>query len=95
MVAGLQIENSQALLDALLELKTEIESDFGDTLDWSQRLCRNPGTQNRKFIFASRRGSIQCMECELQEIGEWHIDTLLKLDEVFTPRIAGCPAGIS
>lgn len=58
VVAGLQIENSQALLDALLELKTEIESDFGDSLDWSRRLCRSPGTQNRKFIFASRRGSI-------------------------------------
>ena len=87
VVAGLQIRESQALLDAMRELKTEIESDFGDTLDWSQRLCDNPKTQNRKFIFASRRGNISLPETELQEIGEWHIDTLLKLDKAFTPRI--------
>ena len=87
VVAGLHIRESQVLLDALHELKAEIECDFGYTLDWSQRLCRNPGRQKRKFIFASRGGSIHSPEHELLEIGEWHIETLLKLDEVFTPRI--------
>ena len=38
-------------------------------------------------VFVSRNGSIQSPEGELQEIGEWHIETLLKLNEVFTPRI--------
>ena len=89
VTAGLQIEqeHSQALLDELRELKAEIESDFGGVLDWSQRLCRNPEKQQRKFIFVSRHGSIQSPVHELQEIGEWHIDTLLKLDKAFTPRI--------
>ena len=87
IVAGFHIRESQVLLDTLHKLKTEIESDFGGTLDWTQRLCRNPKTQKRKLIFVSRNGSIQSPERELQEIGEWHIETLLKLNQVFTPRI--------
>ena len=87
VVAGLLIRESQPLLNALHKLKREIEADFGDTLDWSQRLCRNAKSQKRKIIFASRRGNIQSAQAELQEISEWHIETLLKLNEVFTPRI--------
>ena len=87
VVAGLHIRESQILLDSLHKLRAEIESDFGGTLDWTQRLCRNPKTQKRKLIFASHSGSIQSPEAELQEIGEWHIETLLKLNEAFTQRI--------
>lgn len=87
VAAGLHIRESQILLDALHKLKAEIESDFGGTLDWTQRLSRNPKTQKRKLIFVSRNGSIQSPGRESQEVGEWHIETLLKLNEVFTPRI--------
>ena len=87
VMAGFHIRESQALLDTLHKLKTEVESNFGDKLDWTQRLCRNPKTQKRKLIFVSRNGSIQSPEHELQEIGEWHIETLLKLNQVFTPII--------
>lgn len=86
VVTGLDIRN-QALYHTIKNLKGEIESDFGGTLDWSQRLCRNPKTQKRKFVFTRHLGSIQSPEHELQEIAEWHIETLLKLDEVFTHRI--------
>ena len=68
VVAGLHIRESQALLNALRELKAEIETDFGDTLDWSQKLCRSP-RQKRKFVFASRRGSIQSSERRVA--GNW------------------------
>lgn len=87
IVAGLLIRENQALFDVIQELKAEIESDFGSELDWSQRLCRNPKKQKRRFVFALHPRSIQSLEHELQEIAEWHIETLLKLDEVFTPRI--------
>lgn len=86
IVAGLIIRQNQALFNAIHELRAEIESDFGSVLDWTQRLCRDPG-QRRKFVFTSRPGSIQSLEDELLEISEWHIATLLKLDEAFTHRI--------
>ena len=87
VVAGFHIRESEELFNALYNLKAEIESNFGGALDWTQRLCRNPKTQKRRLIFASRNGSIQSSESELREIGEWHIETLIKLAEVFTPKI--------
>ena len=87
VVAGFHIRESEELFNALYNLKAEIGSDFGGALDWTQRLCRNPKTQKRRLVFASRNGSIQSSEAELQEIGEWHIETMLKLSEAFTPIV--------
>ena len=52
-------------------LKSEIESDFGGTLNWSQRLNRAPERDRKRQIFSSCRGSIESPENELKEIGEW------------------------
>ena len=87
-VAGmLVIRDNHELFEYLCGLKSEIESDFGGTLDWSQRLNRAPETDRKRQTFASYRGSIESPEQKLKEIGEWHIETLIKLNEVFAPRI--------
>ena len=87
-VAGmLTIRDNHELFEYLCGLKSEIESDFGSTLDWSQRLNRDPERARKRQTFASRSGSIESPEHELKEIGEWHIETLIKLNEAFAPRI--------
>ena len=81
------IRDNHELFEYLCGLKSEIESDFGGTLDWSQRLNRDPKRDKKRQTFASCRGNILLPESKLQEIGEWQIDTLLKLDSAFAPRI--------
>lgn len=83
----LAIYNDRELFGYLNERKSEIESDFGDALDWSQSLNRDPERYKKRQTFASRRGSIKSPERELKEIGEWHIEILIKLNEAFAPRI--------
>ena len=87
VAAMLVIRDNHELFEYLFGLKSEIESDFGCTLDWSQRLNRTPETDRKRQTFASRHGSIKSPERELKEIGEWHIKTLIKLNEAFAPRI--------
>ena len=83
----LVIRDNHELFEYLYGLKSEIESDFGEALDWSQRLNRDPDTDRKRQPFASRHGSIESLEPELKEFGEWHIETLIKLNKVFAPRI--------
>ena len=87
VAAMLVIRDNHELFEYLCGLKSEIESDFGSTLDWSQHLNRAPERDRKRQTFASLRGNIESRECELKEIGEWHIETLIKLNEVFAPRI--------
>ena len=87
IAAILRIRKDRELFDDLHELKGEIETDFGGALDWSQRLNNKPAKRIGRQIFTSYHGSIFAAESELQEFGDWHIDTLLRLDDVFTPRI--------
>lgn len=87
VAAMLVIRDNHELFEYLCGLKSVIESDFGEILDWSQRLNRDPETDRKRQIFASRRGSIESLERELKEFGAWHIETLIKLNEVFAPRM--------
>ena len=77
----MSLRHNQELFDHLRGLKSEIEADLGSTLDWQE-----PGAKKRAAIII-RNGSIFATQHELEEYGEWHIETLLKLDNVITPRI--------
>ena len=74
----------QKLFDALKEQKAEIESCFGSPLQWERK------DQKRQAIAVYRNGDIWAFEGELEEIADWHIEKLLKLREVFTPRMKQC-----
>ena len=77
----LSMRHNHELFDHLRGLKSEIEANFGSTLDWQERgaTVRAATTIRPGNIFATQR--------ELEEYGEWHIENLLKLNEVFTPKI--------
>ena len=77
----LSIRHDHELFDHLRGLKSEIEADFGSTLDWQE-----PGAKKRAAI-TIRNGSIFATQHELEEYGEWHIEKLLKFNETFAPRI--------
>ncbi|RKU21060.1 hypothetical protein C6499_22850 [Candidatus Poribacteria bacterium] len=74
--------NRLDLFDALEQRKEEIESAFGSPLEW-ERLEK----QRRSRIVVSRDGNIELPDDELEDIREWHIANLLKLKEVFQPKI--------
>lgn len=78
----MSIRDNHELFDHLRGLKSEIEAEFGSTLDWLIK----PGVRKRAVI-TIRRGSILVAQHELEEHCEWHIEKLLKLNEAFTPRI--------
>ena len=82
VISYLYIRRNHELFDHLCNLKSEIDTNFSSPLLWDSS-C---GLKGRR-IFASCPGSILATQHELEEYGEWHIETLLKLNEVFTPRI--------
>ena len=69
--------------DALFKQKEEIEREFGEPLEWQRlddkRACR---------ICIHRSGSVGDSDERLAEIRAWLIQRLLKLKQVFGPRIA-------
>ena len=70
-------------LTQLKDLKEEIESQLGESLEWGQvedrRACR---------IELYRPGSIDDDEDTLAEIREWMVENLLKFKQVFDPKLA-------
>ena len=81
METYLSIRHNHELFDHLRGLKSEIEADFGSTLDWQEL-----GAKKHAAI-TIRNGSIFATQHELEEYGEWHIEILPKFNETFTPRI--------
>lgn len=84
--AALQIQGKpqaecQELFDALKKQKAEIESCFGSPLQWERK------EQKRQTIAIYRNGDIWASESELEEIADWHIEKLLRLREVFSPKM--------
>ncbi|MDE0484330.1 MAG: DUF4268 domain-containing protein [Candidatus Poribacteria bacterium] len=76
-------ENRLALFDALEHDKAAIEEAFGSPFEW----LRSPEKQESTIIFA-REGNVNWENTDaLNEIHKWCIDNLLKLKEVFDPKI--------
>ena len=62
--------------------KREIESNFGNPLEWTRE-----AEKSLSRIAISCDGDIELSDSELEEIREWHIENLLKIKKVFTPEI--------
>ena len=76
-------ENRLALFDALEQDKAAIEEAFGSSFEW----LRSPEKQESQIIFA-REGDVNWENTDaLNEIHKWCIDNLLKLKQVFEPKI--------
>lgn len=71
------------LFDTLKAEKDEFEEPFNTQLEW----IRGSEEDNFSRIAVSCPGSIDANEHELDTIREWHINYLLKLKEVFQPKI--------
>jgi hypothetical protein len=75
-------DKNKALFDALFSHAGEIAEEYGTPIEWERldgkRACR---------IAVYRDGSIDDSDSDLEEIHNWHIENLLKVKEVFTPRI--------
>lgn len=70
------------LFDLLEGQKAEINSKIGREIEW-ERL----NDKNYSKISVYGQGTIESSDSELEKIREWHIENLLKLNEVFTPEI--------
>ncbi len=75
-------ENRIAIFNALEEWSAEIAANFKNPLEWNRDQEVSLST-----IAISCDGSIESTNSELEEIREWHIENLLKLKEVFQPKI--------
>ena len=75
-------EEGKNIFDALEKRKAEINSNFGNPLEW-ERLDE----QKASRISVYRGGIIESSKSELEEIRNWHIKNLLKIKEVFAPEI--------
>ena len=76
------LENRLDIFDTLKKQEVEIVDSLGSPLEWERR-----NDKRESFIIVSREGSIDSADSELEEIREWHIETLLKLKEMFIPKI--------
>ena len=86
-MAGISIyqgyfEKRIVLFDVLESCKSEIESGFGSTLEWNRA-----EEQQTSSLAVHRDGSVESSDSELKEIRGWHITNLLRLKEVFQPKI--------
>ena len=70
------------IFNMLEKRKVEIESNFGNSLEWAREAEKSVSR-----IVISCDGDIELSDDELEEIREWHIENLLKLKEVFQPEI--------
>lgn len=75
-------ELNKALYDGLENSKNHIEAEFGETFEW-ERLDNRRASQ----IAIYRPGSIDNDLGVLEEIKEWAIERLLRLKEVFPPKL--------
>ena len=75
-------DRNKALFDSLLKERQTIEQEFKGPLEWERlderRACR---------IAAYRAGTIDMPDDQLTEIRAWAIDALLRLKQVFGPRL--------
>lgn len=74
-------DENKAFFDAMFQQRAEIETEYGGVLEWERlddkRACR---------IAIYRDGSIDVATEELQQINDWAIKHLLKLQAVFGPK---------
>ncbi|WP_437765667.1 DUF4268 domain-containing protein [Sorangium sp. KYC3313] len=73
-----EVERNKALFDALLARRSEVESTFGEPLEW-ERLDDRRASR----IAVYRPGAIQEDDARLREIRIWAVERLLKLKAVF------------
>jgi len=73
---------NKQVFDRLVDQKIEIERAFGSPLDW-QRLDHRQACRIRTF----RLGTIEDSSEQLDELQAWAIANLLRLKEVFGPRL--------
>ncbi len=81
-------ERNKALFDSLLEQKSDIEREFGESFEW-ERL--DDGQASRVAVY--RDGHIERTPERLPEIRTWAIDHLLRLKAVFGPRLQRAASG--
>ena len=79
---------NQMLFDGLLPESKSVEREFGEPLDWQaldgKKACR---------IAIYRDGAIEESDEKLAELRVWAVERLLKMKEVFGPRIREIAAG--
>jgi hypothetical protein len=73
---------NKALFNTLAKQKDSLPAGFREELEW-ERLDNRRASR----IAVYREGSIEDDQQTLEEITEWSINRLLKLREVFTPRL--------
>ncbi len=76
-------EENKKLFDALTQSKEQLESAFGEQLEWERLHDRRA---SRIAIY--RPGTIEDPPQALEEIRRWGIDRLLRFKQVFGPRLA-------
>ena len=76
-------DQNLAFLDGLKQNQEQVESAIGQEITWQQPLQGNRACR----LAISRPGSIDDLET-LNEIRDWMVDNLLKVREVFGPRLA-------
>ena len=77
-------DKNKRLFDALQKRETEIAAAFGRPLKWNRLDELKRSTIN---IYRDGKGSIYSPDSELEAIRSWHIETLIRLKEVFGPEI--------
>ncbi len=75
-------EKNKATFDALLTQKDQIESEFGEPLDWDRQ-----DDKRASRIVVYRDGTIDDTDEHLEEIRAWCVDHLLRLKRVFGTRL--------
>jgi len=75
-------EKNKIFFDTLNKRKLEIESSFGNSLEW-ERLDEKQASR----IAVYREGSIESSDSELEEIRQWHVNNLLKFKKIFSLEI--------
>jgi len=75
-------EETRRLFDWLQQDQASIEAKFGSQLNWSK-----PDDVRACNIRVDRPGSIEADAANLQDIHAWLVANLLKLKEVFGPRL--------
>ena len=72
---------AESALPQLVKLRSEIEREIGDTLQW------NPNPENKDKIIALTREADLSDRSKWDEYVEWLVDYTVKFRTVFSPRI--------
>ena len=81
-------ESNKALFDHLFLERETIEAQFGEALDW-QRLDNNKAS---RVAVVPRDASIEDDEATLEDIQDWMVEELCKLDRALGPKLESHPA---